>query len=71
MLISKEKASQTFLGVFIDDILNWKVYIKYVQSKLSKSTTIMHRCSHLLDRNNKCILYNSLFLPYLNYYVEI
>ena len=61
----------TFLGVFIDEFLNWKAHIKYVQSKLSKSTAIMYRCSHLLDINSKCILYNSLFLPYLNYCVEI
>ena len=61
----------TFLGVFIDELLNLKAHIKYVQSKLSKSTVIMHRSSHLLDRNSKCILYNSLFLPYLNYCVKI
>ena len=60
-----------FLGVFIDDLLNWKAHIKYVQSKLSKSTAIMHRCSHLLDRNSRRILYSSLFLPYLNYCAEI
>ena len=30
----------------------------------------MHRCSHLLDRNSKCILYNSLFYPSLYYCVE-
>ena len=52
------------LGVFIGELLNWKAHIKYVQSKLSKSTAI-------LDRNSKCILYNALFLPYLNYCVEI
>ena len=61
----------TCLGVFIDELLNWKAQIKYVQSKLSKNIAIMYRCSHLFDRNSKCILYNSLFLPYLNYCVEI
>ena len=61
----------TFLGAFIDELLNWKARIKYVQSKLSKSIAIMHRCTELLDINSKCILYNSLFLPYLNYCVEI
>ena len=31
----------TFLGAYVDDLLNWNVHIKYVQSKLSKSTAIM------------------------------
>ena len=62
--VNIERVSITkFLGVFIDELLNWKVHIKYVQSKLSKS--IMHRCSHLFDRNSKCILYHSPFFPYL------
>ncbi len=60
-----------FLGVFIDDLLNWKAHIKYVQSKLSKSTATMHRCNHLLNRNSRCILYSSVFLPFLNYCAEI
>ena len=46
------------LGVFIDELLNWKAQMKYVQSRFSKSIAIMHRCSHQLDRNSKRILYN-------------
>ena len=53
-----------FLGVFTDELLNWKLHIKYVQLKLSKCTAIVHRCSHLLDRNSKCMLYNYFSLPY-------
>ena len=69
MLILKE-----FLGVYVDDLLNWNVHIKYVKSNLSKSTAIMYRCSNLLDRNNMYIhniLWCSLFLPYLTYCLEI
>ena len=47
--------------MFIGELLNWKAHIKYIQSKLSKSTAILYICSHLLDKNGKCILYNSLF----------
>ena len=31
----------------------------------------MHRCSHLLDRNSRRILYSSLFLPYLTRFNKI
>ena len=54
-----------FLGVFIGELLNWKAHITYVQSEFSKSITIMHRCSHLLDRNTKCFVYN-MGKPLLN-----
>ena len=43
-----------FWGVYVDDLLNWNVHIKYVKSKLSKSK---YRCSHLFDRNSMYILY--------------
>ena len=41
-----------FLGVFIDEHLNWKAQIKYVKSKLSKSTDTLHKCSHLFHINS-------------------
>ena len=60
--VNIERVSVTkFLVAFIDDLLNWNTHIKHVQSKLSKSAAIMHRCSHLLDRNGMCILYHSHF----------
>ena len=59
------------LGVFIGELLNSKPLIKCVQLMFSKRIAITHSCSHRLDRNSKCILYSSLFLPYLNYNVEI
>ena len=54
-----------FLGVYVDDLLNWNYHIIYVKSKLSKSVGITYRCSHMH------IIYWSLFLPYLTYCVEI
>ena len=34
-----------FLGVLIDEHLNWKPHIARVQSKLSKTTAILYKCS--------------------------
>ena len=50
-----------FVGVYVDDLLNWNVHVKCVKSKLSKSTAVMYRCSYLLDRNSMYILYCSMF----------
>ena len=59
------------LGVVIDSKLNWKDHVAMVESKLSKSITIMHKAKHLLDRRYGMILYFSLFLPYLSYCCEV
>ena len=36
------------LGVMIDDTLNWKEHIKMIQSKISKTTAIIYKASHIL-----------------------
>ena len=53
----------TFLGVTIDDKLNWKEHIKMIQSKLSKTTAIIYKASHVLTERALYILYCSLALP--------
>ena len=60
-----------FLGVLIDEKLNWKDHITSVKSKLSKSTAILYKCSQLVDIQSMHILYCSMFLPYINYCSEI
>lgn len=60
-----------FLGIWIDDKLNWKEHITRIKNKLSKSIAIMHKSKHLLDNQSLYILYCSLILPYLNYCLEI
>ena len=60
-----------FLGILIDEQLNWKDHIANVKSKLSKSTAILYKCSHVIDSQSMHILYSSLFLPYVSYCSEI
>ena len=51
----------TFLGVLIDEKLNWKEHIVNVKSKLSKNTAILYKCSQVVDSRSMHILYSSLF----------
>ena len=60
-----------FLGVMIDDKLNWKEHIKTIQSKISKTTAIIYKASHVLTERALYILYCSLALPYMTYCSEI
>lgn len=60
-----------FLGVIIDDKICWKPHIRHVQSKLSRSISVLAKAKHALDHKSLHILYCSLILPYLNYCSEI
>ena len=60
-----------FIGIYIDDKLNWKYHINTVRSKLSKVAAIIYRASCLINQDGLYMLYCSLFLPYINYCSEI
>ena len=67
-----EKVNSTkYLGVYIDHHLNWNDHIAYISSKLSKSTPVIHKTSHVLDTKTLTLLYNAIIFPYLNYCVEV
>ena len=53
----------TFLGIMIDEQLNWKEQIHQVQTGLSRITGVMYRASHVLGTASLLTLYHSLFLP--------
>ena len=60
-----------FLGVIIDDKINWKSHIKYIHSKLARSISVLSKARHVLDYKSLRMLYCSLVLPYLNYCSEV
>ena len=60
-----------FLGVIIDHKLSWKMHIKHVQSKISKSIAILYKMRDLLNYHALYIVYCSIVVPYLTYCLEI
>ena len=64
-------SSTKFLGVQIDEGLNWKEHIKLVTSKLIKVSGIIFRTKRVLNYDSLYTLYRSLFFPYINYCSEI
>ena len=63
--------STKFLGIQIDEGLNWKEHIKLLTSKLIKVSGIIFRTKRVLKYDSLYTLYCSLFLPYINYCSEI
>ena len=59
--------SSKFLGIIIDENLNWKPHIQLVKSTLSKTLSIIYKASKLINYEGMLTLYCSLFLPYLTY----
>ena len=60
-----------FLGIMIDEQLNWKEQIHQVQTGLSRITGVMYRASHVLGTASLLTLYHSLFLPIMGYCCDI
>ena len=70
--IAIERVDATkFIGVVIDQSLNWNNHINLVRSKLAKVASVLYKVSHVIDRSSLHTLYCSLFLPYLMYCCEI
>ena len=60
-----------FLGTIIDEKISWKPHVKYIHSKLSKSTAVMNKAKYFLDHISLKILYHALISPYLNNGAEV
>ena len=56
-----------FLGIMIDDKLNWSEHINYIHSKLSKSLYALNCSKHLIPTSYMKTLYDSLIHSYLTY----
>ena len=65
---SLEKANKfKYLGVIINENLNWADHVDYVQSKVSRRLGILKRIRHLLPTKTREIVFNTLILPILDY----
>ena len=69
--ISSEKkervAEFNFLGITVDENLNWNAHIQKVYNKISRTLGVMCRLKTFLPLHVLRILYNSLILPHLQY----
>ena len=71
LLINSQKIDQVketvFLGVIMDENLNWKSEISHVADKVSKCTGIIRKSSFYLSTKTLRTLYFSLVYPHLFY----
>ena len=55
-----------FLGVYIDEKLEWKQQYGYVTSKLCRVIGIIQKINNNLNINTILLIFKSLFLSHLN-----
>ena len=59
-----------FLGVFIDNKLNWNAQIDHLEAKLNSTIIMIKRIKRFIPKSQYQKLYNSLFLPHLTYCIS-
>ena len=63
----EQKRSIKFLGVFVDENLEWKEHIHIISGKISRSIGILSKSMFYLSKETLFKLYFSLVYPYLYY----
>ena len=60
-----------FLGLTLNENLNWQSHIHKISNKISRTLGVMNRMKHFLPVDILRTLYNSLILPHLNYSIIV
>ena len=65
------EATSKFLGILIDENLNWLKHINAVSSKVIKVVGILYRLKNQLPIKLLQLIYHSLILPHLTYCITV
>ena len=60
-----------FLGIFVDNHLNFRSHINFICSKISKVIGMLFRLNDILPTDALKTLYSTLLLPHIMYGIEI
>ena len=60
-----------FTGLTLNENLNWKNHLDKLAVKCSRTSGIINKLNKLLPEYIKLLLYNTLFLPYINYCILV
>ena len=62
-------ANFDFLGVTIDKKLSWNGHTDTISLKLSRCVGILNKLKRFLPQHILLTIYNSMFLPHINYFI--
>ena len=58
--VLEQKSECKFLGIIVDDDINWKSHIKYISSKISKTIALLRYLKYIFPKQILKTLYMSL-----------
>ena len=67
----KQEHSIKYLGVMIDENLNWKSHVSLIECKIKRAIGMLSKLRHFVTRSILVSLYYSLIYPYLTYGIVI
>ncbi len=62
-----EAQSVKYLGVLIDNKLNWKTHVQQTNLKISKGVGVLARLRHFVSKDILISIYNAFIQPHINY----
>ena len=75
LLINGNRISEVnetkFLGVIIDNKLNWSPHIMHISKKIAKGIGIILKARKVVDNEKLFSLYSTFIYPYLNYCIHV
>lgn len=63
----KRVADTNFLGIIINETLNWNTHIKIIENKISKNIGVLYKAKQYLNINSLKKIYFAFINSYLNY----
>ena len=60
-----------FLGVMIDECLDFRKQIRYTKGKIARGIGILRKCKPFVDNRIMKTLYNTFIYPYFTYCIEV
>lgn len=66
--ISVERVMQIkYLGIIIDEYLNFKEHVKYICKKINKKVNLLWRVGKCIDGCTRCRIYKTIITPHFEY----
>ena len=69
--IIKQVKETKFLGVIIDEKLNWKSHVKYLGRKLASTIGSLWDMRNIINSNLRISVYNALVNSHLSYAISV
>ena len=71
LILNNNKVIQTtyqkYLGMLLDDKLNFGEHLKYIANKINKSIGLLHKLQNLLPRRSLVTIYKSFIRTHIDY----